>query len=418
MTRPHVLVAGLLLVAGCQRSSEPTNVQPSRGRVLSLNRRPLSGSLIRMTGCADQVTACDGSFDTSCAATPYDLAATHGTTGIVYQGLTRPDPVATIPVVVSSDGASRIIGTVLGRTDDREAGVSITTTAMSSKVSEPAFDGFYSSYVLWLDTSPWASIRAIEWTGTSSGPTAFTAYGEVRVPLLAAVEPTGSPTLQPIANGTLSVSIEATHPEMAEGQLRAEWREGEVTHLADFWPGSSRASIPTPDVPGVAFTVVFVDADYEQSSSGYTSGWRRGVPATAAPDPITLPTAAAFTTPRSDDLVDLSTDFTYTAVPGAVYLLSLESGVTSDPRYYVVTSDTTSRIPDLSWAGVPAPRWSGATYYTASVSALGPFTSVDDVAAGPIPVEPDEWAWQQPFAIALPTVDGFATRHRMTVRVR
>jgi hypothetical protein len=365
------------------------------------------------------VTASDGSFDTACASSPYDLAATLGQVGIVYEGLTRSDPVVTIPVVVSSDGWCRVTGNLGGRTEGRDAGVSITTTAMSSEVI--ALGGtpnaFYSSDVLWLESSPWATIRGIEWTGTWRGPTAFTAYGEARVSLVAGDDPTGSPTLEPIANGTLSVSVEASHPELTEGQLWAEWPEGELTHLANFWPDASRASLPTPDVPGIAFTVVVIDAEYAQSSSGYTSGWRRGVPATAAPDRIGLPAAAAFTTPVAGDLVDLSTDFTYTAVPGAVYLLAFESGVRSEPQYYVVTRATTGRIPDLSWAGVPAPRWSGAIYYTASVSALGPFASVDDVAGGPLPVETDQWAWQQPFAIALPLADGFATRHRMTVQV-
>jgi hypothetical protein len=33
------------------------------------------------------------------------------------------------------------------------------------------------------------------------------------------------------------------------------------------------------------------------------------------------------------------------------------------------------------------------------------------------PVEPDQWSWQQRFTGALPSADGFATRHRMTLRV-
>jgi hypothetical protein len=48
---------------------------------------------------------------------------------------------------------------------------------------------------------------------------------------------------------------------------------------------------------------------------------------------------------------------------------------------------------------------------------VGPFASVDDAAADPASVMPDHWAWQQSFADKLPAADGFATRHRMYIRV-
>lgn len=278
-------------------------------------------------------------------------------------------------------------------------------------------NGFYSSGVLWLDTSPWATVRGIEWTGTMNGPTAFTAYGAVTVPLVAGIDPTASPTLEPIANGSVSIAIEASIPERAEVHLWAEWPEGGVTQLAKFWGGTSHMTVPTPDVPGVAFTAVVVDAEYAETSSGFTSGWRRGLAANAAPEPIGLPTAAVFTAPTAESLVDLTTDFTYTAVPGAVYLVAFESGAMADPQYYVMTRATTARIPDLAWAGVPALRFGYTSFRTASVTAVGPFASVDAAAAGPASVMPDHWAWGQPFADNLPAADGFATRHRMYIRV-
>lgn len=125
MARRYVFAVGLILAAGCDRSASEssTSVDPdaARGRLLSLNRRLLPGSQVRITGCPDQVTASDGTFDTRCAARPYDLAATAGSVGIVYQGLTRPDPVVTIPVVLSADGSSFIHGNVLARTGATQA---------------------------------------------------------------------------------------------------------------------------------------------------------------------------------------------------------------------------------------------------------------------------------------------------------
>jgi len=413
LDRPRTFAVVLLLAAGCGGSTSVPPVQPdaSRGRVVSLNRRPLPGSQIRITGCADQVTEADGSFDTACAAPSYDLAATTANVGIVYQGLTRRDPQVTIPVEISSDGWCPVYGTVGGRTEEREAGVLITSTAAASQVKGLGAtpNGFFSSEVLWLDASPSATVRGLEWIGSLNGPTAFTAYGAVRVPLVAGTDSTGSPVLAPIASGTLTIPFEAGQGGMPD--LWAEWPEGETSRLPTGWAGGPVLAVPTPDVPGASFTVVLTRAEYGQSSSSYSSAWRRGLPATATLAPVALPAAAAFTAPLAEALVDLSTDFSYTAVPGAVYLLSLESGVRSHPQYYAVTSATTARIPDFTWAGLPTPRWSGDTLYTASVSAVGPLGSVDAAAGGPLPVEPDAWAWQMPFRFWLPPADGFATRH-------
>ncbi len=416
VTRLRVLAAALVLAAGCHPSSEP---EATTGRLQSLNRHPLSGSRIRITGCPEQVTASDGSFSTTCAAAVYDVAATTSSFGIVYQGITRRDPLVTLPVLVGSDGWTSVYGTVEGRTDGREAGVSITSTAWASGVKGlgAAPNGFFSSDVYWFAESPSVTIRALEWTATLGVPIAFTAYGDVRVPLVAGTLATGSPALEPISSGTLSLSLDAAHPEQTRVDLWAEWPEGEVSTLGTVGGWAFAVDVPTPDVLGAAFTAVAVEETYGASSSGYASGWRRGVPATAAPPSILVPAASVFTAPLAETLVDLSTEFTYTAVPDAAYLLAFESGVQSHPKYYVVTSATTARIPDFTWAGLPTPRWSGATYYTASVSALGPYSSVDDVAATPLPVEPDLWSWQKPFAMTLPPSDGFATRHRMSVQV-
>ena len=121
-----------VLAAAC---SQPASSIPTRGRLVSLGGRPLHGSPIRITGCPDQVTVSDGSFDTSCATATYDLAATASNFGIAYLGLTRRDPVVTVPVVIAADGSSGITGTVGGRADGREAGVVVTTTAWAKMVT-------------------------------------------------------------------------------------------------------------------------------------------------------------------------------------------------------------------------------------------------------------------------------------------
>jgi len=417
VTRQLALAMPLLLAAACSQSESSI---PTRGRLVSLGGRPLHGSPIRITGCPDQVTIFDGSFDTSCATATYDLATTASNFGIAYLGLTRRDPVVTVPVVIAADGSCAITGTVGGRADGRQAGVVVTTTAWASRVTGlgDAPNGFFSSNGFWLDASPSATVRAFEWTGTVNGPTAFTAYVAVEVPLVSGSDATGSPSLQPIPSGALSISVDASDPATASVDLWAEWPGGEVAQLASVFSGTSVVTVPTPGVPDVAFTAVATAIEVGPTASGYTSAWRRGLPATAAPDSLALPTAAAFTAPVAESLVDHTTNFTYTAVPGAVYVLALESGVLADPDYYLVTSATTARIPDFTWAGLPPLQTSGSTTWrTVSVSAVGPFASVDAATTGPLPVEPDLWSRNRPFSMWLPSTDGFATRQRMTVQV-
>ena len=80
---------------------------------------------------------------------------------------------------------------------------------------------------------------------------------------------------------------------------------------------------------------------------------------------------------------------------------------------YVVTRATTVRVPDFAWAGM---QLSSGSIVNAAVSAVGRFGSMDELAAGPVAVLPRAQAYWA--ANGMPPVDGFATRYRMTVRMR
>ena len=140
------------------------------------------------------------------------------------------------------------------------------------------------------------------------------------------------------------------------------------------------------------------------------SVWRGGLPASARVDPMTIPTAATFTTPAGGATINEATEFAYAGVPDAVYLVAFESP--SGPKRYVVTRATRLLMPDFAWAGLSTPDPGDLTV---SVAALGPMASVDAAAGAPLVHFPRHWGrWG---SNRVPAADGFATRQTMTVNV-
>ena len=77
---------------------------------------------------------------------------------------------------------------------------------------------------------------------------------------------------------------------------------------------------------------------------------------------LVLPSPPAFTSPAWDTVATPGMEFTWTAVPEAVYQLALAPGsgepTKAQPRVEVVTTRTTAAWPDLQAVGIQFPgRW-------------------------------------------------------------
>lgn len=413
MTRLGAGVLGLAVALGCG-STEPTATtqqEATTGRLVSVNGRAVWSTAVRITGCPNQITEMDGSFATSCAASTYDVAVrSSANSGIVYQGLTRRAPVLTIPFTVGYDDWVTVSGTIAGRDPSRTGGVALTSAAGgSSGLVAAGTSGAYSTTAYWFhDEAPSATVRALEWTAAwMVGTTGYTAYGAAPVSLAHGTDSAVSPALEPIAGGTLAVSFPAADPYTVAAELWATWPDGGVTRLGSTVPDSNGGKVPTPDLSGVGFAVLATTG-----SNPVQSAWRRGLPASATVDPIVLPTPAVFTAPGYGADVGATTNFTFDAVPDAVYLVGFVSTVSGGPMLYVVTRETSVRIPDFGWAGFAFPA---GVSLTASVDAMGPLGSVDAVTAAPLTFLPARWG---PWAgNRIPAVDGFATRSTMPVQI-
>ena len=97
---------------------------------------------------------------------------------------------------------------------------------------------------------------------------------------------------------------------------------------------------------------------------------------------LALPSPPALKSPAWDTVATPGMTFAWTPVAGAVYALSLENSGASKPtaarpRVSIVTAGTTAVWRDLHVVGVEFPRRLAA--YAATVTAHGPFATVDDL---------------------------------------
>ena len=92
---------------------------------------------------------------------------------------------------------------------------------------------------------------------------------------------------------------------------------------------------------------------------------------------LALPEGAPSLSPAdAADPVDTQTEFSWGSFPGGVFTVDF-AATSGGPAFHVVTRDTRGSIPQLTGLELPS-----RARYTWTVTAIGPFASVDD-AAGP-----------------------------------
>ena len=80
--------------------------------------------------------------------------------------------------------------------------------------------------------------------------------------------------------------------------------------------------------------------------------------------------------------VSTTTDFTWTQLSGAVHVVIIASGASATaPTYYILSTGSSGRIPDLGALGVVLPA---ATAYGWQILAVGPWASIDDFAGSTV----------------------------------
>jgi len=361
------------------------------GRVTYLSGAPFAGAKVKVGNKAVTTADAEGRFAVSSVPVPYDLTAVaaDGSAATIYVGLTRKDPLISVPV----DGGSppvihraTVTGSLAGglalplparhqivvalvAPKDARAGITHSTLGL---------DGKYSLAVSWQgEANLSGTLHALEWLVDAKGnPVSYDAA--VSVPFTVSdsgTSPGVDLNLAAVGNNRLTGTI-STAPgyQLAVHLLYAVYSPGSSLILGTSRTGVLSAAFDYAafDAPGIGLGIRGIALG---SNGALVQGWRVGSSAGAALA-LSLPAAPVLQMPTG--AVGSGSTFSWTPLEGAIYHFEANPQTEGAPSLDVITPATSLRLPDLSGMGFAWPRSSSYGVFLFGVSPRAP----DDVAAG------------------------------------
>lgn len=371
------------------------------GRVTDADGKPLANASVLVLGKTAVTSDATGAFSIADVKTPYDIVAVNGgkQSAIVYKGVTRKDPMLSIPDAEMALGP-QYKATVTGKITGARASSStvaepeVRFVSASSAITRSTFDTSDSSYAATMDwdgtTSITGSLVALQgdMTSPSSGITKYTGFGRRdNVSLGNGARLTGQDlALQSVSSSTVDATI--TVPEGYQpflNSLSMQLSPALSVELSGEPSGSQKLSFPVPVVPQSTFTVSVAAASSPDFLS-FSSGVKQGI--AAGTTNVTLDLKAAPVPQMPDDKatnVARATQFSWTSsLQGGVNLAVFAKKLPEQPTLAeetpfsitVVTSGSSTELPDLSALGMGLPANTDFTWLVQSVS---PIASVDSL---------------------------------------
>jgi hypothetical protein len=363
------------------------------GVVVDSQWQPVANALVAIPLGPSTLTDVQGTFTLAAPSGAYDLAVLSTTSsgvkhGYTFHGLTRHDPTLQLTADSVPFASSRIAGTVAlasGATNgllliDPGASVvlqsdeTITFTSTSVDYSGDAYWVGASNLTATAYQLQWSSTGGVYFTSAATPITLSNAGASALNVLPGTMEASGqiAPTITVSSGYTLNYTW-------------LYWRPTGASLGAPLTRDTSGASTPFYATPQTGDTFAICShqilnpgdagaADAGATATPYGDACVSGLPSTSTPS-VTLPSAPTLIAPPTSGVTVL-TPFTWAASSAAnvVYEVTFASAAAGAPQFYVLTGSTSAHLPDFSLAGTPLPA--GATY-TASVTAIGPFSDVD-----------------------------------------
>jgi hypothetical protein len=365
------------------------------GTVLFRDGEPVAGAQVAI-GATITTTASDGTFSISGVTTPYDLIsiATNGTQqyGVVFQGLTRPDP--TIPYLGTALGTATVTGTISGGNVIPTAGETTAIAWGSPQVLDSPAALTSSAYTLSLQwsgsTTTTGKVHALQWTNSATAPvlpTAFTYYGSSATVTASTATPvTADVTLAAITSTSISGSVtipSATGYSLAYKLAEVAFDDGAFIGEGLDDTASTTFTYVTPSITDGKISLI-AEATYTQNNLMLADSLVEnfGNEPNATGVSLVLPEVALPVSPASGTMGVTSgpagTLFTWTPFAGGINLVEFTSA--NHAFYYVLTTATTTTIPDLSGEGLGLPT--GGVSYSWGVIGYGPWANMDAFCGG------------------------------------
>jgi hypothetical protein len=343
------------------------------GRVQNLEGSSVAGAKVLLNG-KDSTTTAEGVFTLPAQPETYDITVVDGTYVAIAYGIKRRDPVFKID----------------------KPGIALKTADVKGTLSGANFP---------LAANRIVSIGLARATGFTK--TASTAYGPTAFKWPSAAEFTNKlfgiqfqydpSTLLPVdylswesKTITLKDGVAQTVDMAFAKSVTERDLKGKITLPADFTSSGAgvllgglainghASSPPNPysyKVPnGLDVNVVFTTGG--KHTNGATTGVLIVVPDETSTLDVESPMPSSQAAPVNNATgISHDTAFSWSAVPNAVYRITFKPTATG-PTFDVVTTQTTTKMPDFASIGFALPK--NATY-TWKVTAYGPANSVDEL---------------------------------------
>jgi hypothetical protein len=323
---------------------------------------------------------------------PYTVTVVNSATktGLVYIGLSRTDPTLSfLSSAGSTQKSATVSGSVTGGTGFPQPANHVTNVAFISPETNAsntvnATSGAYSMTGYWTGASTTVgTMYALQQQNDASTglPVAYKGFGtKTSVSLTDA----GTFANQNIALSTVTTATLSGTVSAQSGYTLSSRGLGIVFGTGGFYvatdnsvpatPASTSFTFLTPVISGATFRL-YCNAS---KTGSFVIASKTGLAGNASGISVTLPAAPEYSLPvASATGVTTTTDFSWTSMPNAVYILEFR-GPTGQPTYDVVTSSTTVKIPDLSSLGLGLPK---ATAYSWVINAIAPTANMDASAS-------------------------------------
>ncbi|HZJ52960.1 MAG TPA: hypothetical protein VFD38_02385 [Myxococcaceae bacterium] len=375
------------LTASATITVDPPPTITVAGTVKDLTRKGIAAATVAI-GSQHTTTDGTGGFTIAGVTAPYDATVIvpvgSRNAAIVFKGLTRVDPTLfALPVAGTLPSAGTVTGSVSGG-DPLPAASDITavswgspeTTQTNTFATNP-----WSLNLSWAATpaATTGNVHALQWTPASGIPTGYRGHGVKTGVAVANGGTTSSVAVAMSAPASSTIGGTVTVPAgvtMTGKALSIDFADG-----ASFSVGSENSAATAFNYP----VPTGIDSTASVLAGGTATGAItltrvRGIAAGSTGTTVSVLAPATQSTPVNNATgVSTSTDFTWTQLTGGLHFVVITSASATAPVYYLITTGTTGRIPDLSALGVVLP---GATAYSWAILAVGPWASVDDFAGG------------------------------------
>ncbi len=360
-------------------------------------------------GSQSTTTDTGGHFTISNVAAPYDLtvvttvpeyvpgfADSLAGTSVVYQGLTRTNPVITILVFFAQTypNNGRVTGTISGEdppgADGDQDYVSFASPETTAEGGS-AYPDPYTVYTSWSEpASTTGTLHVLCYGEDSSSLSSIASVykGSATVHNVTVTDggnTTQDITLTPVTAEHISGTITAAEPFQYNGALAyLEFDDGARIRIVFDTPS---AYSPVTQVgfdyltPSGLGTISLSAMSYSASTTHPGQSWTYlfGLAPNATGVSLRFQTAPQLLTPvDGGTAITTLSDFTWTAFTGGISYVRVIPQGRYVPTIAIVTAATTTTIPDLSVFGVGLA--SGGATYTWYVEGFAPYADMDALA--------------------------------------